>query len=87
VLEPGGFLFLNLYTPGDGTFGKGERVGEKAFLYKDTLFCYYNEAEVKALFAGWNLQDLRLHRWSDPAHGDFRPYAHEHESWVLQAST
>jgi SAM-dependent methyltransferase len=86
VLKPGGILFLNLYTPGDGTFGEGERIEERAFLYKGTLFRYYDESDVRGLFGGWDVDDLRLLRWPDPPHGDFRPDAHEHESWVLQVS-
>lgn len=87
VLEPGGFLFLNLYTPGDSTFADGERVSERASLYKETLFQYYNRADVIRLFGGWRVENLRLLRWSDPPHGDFRPRPHEHESWVLQVFT
>ena len=87
VLKPGGFLFLNVYTTGDGTFGDGEQMGARSFIYKNTLFHYYEEDDIRKLFSGWNIEALDLLRWSDPPHGEFRPYEHEHESWIVKLST
>jgi SAM-dependent methyltransferase len=86
VLRPGGLFATNLFSLDDETYGEGREVAPNRFLYKETLFRYYDRAAVDALFSdGWET-DVSTLRWHDPPHGDFRPYHHTHVSHVALAS-
>ncbi|CAO5245602.1 class I SAM-dependent methyltransferase [Frankia sp. AgKG'84/4] len=86
LLRAGGLFVANAFTLEDETFGEGDRIAENTFAYRDTLFRYYAEAEMRALFTDWNLLDLQRVSWDDPPHGEFRPYPHRHDNWVVQAT-
>ncbi|MCW7944415.1 methyltransferase type 11 [Streptomyces hygroscopicus] len=86
IIAPGGVFITNAFTLEDGTYGEGEEIAPHTFAYKDTLFRYYPEDEIRILFADWDLHELRRVSWDDPPHGDFRPYPHTHDNWVVYAS-
>ena len=86
VLAPGGLVAVNAFTPEDSEYGKGEQVGGRSFLYKGTLFRFFEETEVRALFGGWKILSLDKQAWTDPPHGSFRPYEHRHDNWILLAT-
>jgi SAM-dependent methyltransferase len=85
VLRPGGLVIFNLYTPEDGTFGAGRKIADLAFEYKGTLFRYHTLEMAKALVVGWDDVAVAAATWPDPPHGEFRPVAHIHHSWVVTA--
>jgi ubiquinone/menaquinone biosynthesis C-methylase UbiE len=85
VLRPGGVLLFNLFTPNDSTCGVGEKVGPLEYVYKDTLFRFFTEETVRLMVADWSDVTIRQFPWMDPPHGDFRPEAHMHDSWVVTA--
>jgi len=86
VLVPGGLLALNAFTLEDDAFGVGEPVGSHRFLYKNTLFKFFEEAEIQELLSEYEIIRIERVAWQDPPHGDFRPYPHRHESWVVFAT-
>jgi SAM-dependent methyltransferase len=86
ILVPGGVFATNAFTPEDETYGQGELIGPHTFAYKDTLFRYYDEAGIRALFADWEIHELHRRSWDDPPHGDFRPYPHRHDNWIVYAT-
>ncbi|HKO38994.1 MAG TPA: class I SAM-dependent methyltransferase [Solirubrobacterales bacterium] len=86
VLRPGGMLVANFFTLDDDTHGEGEEVEPHTFLYRETLFRYFERAEVQCLFAAdWQLE-IQETSWVDPPHGSFRPYRHRHVNHVVYAS-
>jgi len=87
VLVPGGLLALNAFTPGDSEFGVGQQISVRQFLYKNTLFRFFEEAELRDLLESFEFEILRFRKqsWIDPPHGDFRPYSHKHENWIVYA--
>ncbi|WP_198345770.1 class I SAM-dependent methyltransferase [Nocardiopsis gilva] len=86
ILRPGGTLVVNAFTPEDGTYGEGEEIAPHTFAYKDTLFRYYDEDSVRELFSEWEITSLYRRSWDDPPHGDFRPYPHRHDNWIVLAT-
>jgi ubiquinone/menaquinone biosynthesis C-methylase UbiE len=86
VLVPGGIVALNAFTPDDSEYGQGVEVGHHRYEYLGTLFKFFDETEIKALFSGWRLHSFEKQSWLDPPHGDFRPYVHRHDNWVVIAS-
>ena len=87
ILVPGGLFVLNAFTPEDSEFGVGEQIGERKFLYKNTLFQFYEKDELINLFNGWEILQIKRESWIDPPHGEFRPYEHKHDNWIFWAST
>lgn len=85
VLAPGGYLLVNLYTPDDQTFGEGVKIGPNTFQYRGTLFKFFSEPTVSEILKGFEIVHLEKMRWEDPPHGDFRPYRHVHDSFVVLA--
>lgn len=80
TLTDGGILILNVFTPKDCAFGEGEQVGPRSFLYKNTLFNFYEDQDFRPLVR--NLFDVLACmpvRWEDPPHIPFRPYPHTHD--------
>jgi ubiquinone/menaquinone biosynthesis C-methylase UbiE len=83
VLKPGGLLLVNLFTPDDCAFGEGEMVGPRSYLYKNTLFNFYDERDVEPLIRGlFEVVRCERARWQDPPHVPFRPYPHTHNALV-----
>lgn len=87
VLIPGGIFVLNAFTPNDSEFGLGEQIGERKFSYKNTLFRFFEKDELVGLLTDWEILQMKRESWIDPPHGDFRPYEHKHENWIVCAST
>jgi SAM-dependent methyltransferase len=86
VLRPGGLFVVNLFTPEDDTYGEGEEIGPRTFLYRETLFRYFERAEIAPLFGeGWGLE-IEEASWVDPPHGSFRPRRHRHVNHVVYAT-
>jgi ubiquinone/menaquinone biosynthesis C-methylase UbiE len=85
LLHPGGVLLFNLFTPEDSTCGVGEQIAPLQYMYKGTLFRFFTREMVLQLLTGWTLLSIRQYPWLDPPHGDFRPEAHMHDSWVVTA--
>ncbi|GAA1177549.1 SAM-dependent methyltransferase [Kitasatospora gansuensis] len=86
LLVEGGIFVTNAFTPEDQTYGEGEEIAPNTFAYKDTLFKYYSEEDIRALFDGWEIIALERVSWDDPPHGDFRPYPHTHDNWIVYAT-
>ncbi|MEU0597385.1 class I SAM-dependent methyltransferase [Streptomyces sp. NPDC006393] len=86
IVAPGGLFVTNAFTLKDETYGEGEEIAPNTFAYKDTLFRYYEEDEMRALFSDWTIHEIRRVSWDDPPHGDFRPYPHRHDNWVVYAT-
>lgn len=86
IVTPDGLFVTNAFTLDDETYGEGEEIAPHTFAYKDTLFRYYEEAEIKALFEDWHVHEIDRVSWDDPPHGDFRPYPHRHDNWVVYAT-
>jgi SAM-dependent methyltransferase len=84
VLRPGGRFCLDVFTPKDGKFGVGEQIAAQDFLYKGTLFRYFNADQFVGIYKGlFRLVEMFEEGWRDPAHGDFRPVEHDHNALVL----
>jgi len=86
VLRPGGLLAVNLFSPQDGTYGEGEQIGRHVFVYKQTLFRFYEREDLDELFAGAWDWETEIVTWDDPPHGSFRPYEHTHVNHVVYAT-
>lgn len=86
VLADGGLFVVNAFTLDDSEYGQGKEIGPHTFAYRDTLFRFFDEPALRGLFDGW--QVLRVDRisWQDPPHGEFRPYPHTHDNWVIYAT-
>lgn len=88
ILRPGGVLVANVYDREDGTYGVGEPHPHlpEAFIYKDTLFRFFDEQSVMNLLSSaWQNVSITTSVWFDPPHGDFRPEPHKHSSLVIWA--
>ena len=83
IVKRGGYLLINLYTPNDASYGQGQKLNDKSFLYKDTLFRYFTDDDVKTLFTEFNILEVKKLRWEDPPHPEYRDYPHTHESNVI----
>jgi N-(2-amino-2-carboxyethyl)-L-glutamate synthase len=83
VLRPGGKFIVDVFTPEDQTFGKGEQIGAQAFLYKGCLFQFFNSEQFANIYRGtFVLAEKFAATWSDPPHNEFRPEAHQHHALV-----
>lgn len=83
TLRTGGKLVVNLFTPEDAAFGEGEVIGPRTFMFKNTLFAFYDREDCDRLFEGlFNVEDATLFTWEDGPHMPFRPYSHIHSAWV-----
>lgn len=87
ALRPGGVAILNAFTPQDSEYGNGTPIGRHTFSYKSTLFRFFEEEDIRLLFDGWEISKLYRQSWVDPPHGEFRPYEHTHDNWIVIAST
>ena len=88
VLRPGGVLVANVYDNEDDTYGVGKPHPEikESFIYKNTLFRFFNRNNFKAMFSdNWTNIEIRKSIWFDPPHGEFRPTPHKHSSLVALA--
>ncbi|MGA2583734.1 MAG: class I SAM-dependent methyltransferase [Tepidisphaeraceae bacterium] len=84
TLIAGGILVTNVFTPRDAAFGQGAALSARTYLFKNTLFSFWEEAEFRPLLQGiFDVLDCQAVRWDDPAHGDFRPYPHTHDALVF----
>lgn len=80
TLRPNGKMLFNVFTPKDCAFGEGEQVEEKAFLYKQTLFRFFDHEDImKILPTELEIVQAEHERWDDPPHIPFRPYPHTHD--------
>jgi SAM-dependent methyltransferase len=85
VLHGEALMVANLFSLEDETYGTGEEIGPNTFRYKDTLFRYFEESEVRGLFeSGWEVELEKL-SWVDEPHGAFRPTPHRHVNFVVWA--
>lgn len=83
TLRNGALLFINLFTPADCSYGEGEMVGAKTFLYRNTLFSFYDIEDCRRLFRGiFTIVQEDFRNWVDPPHYPFRPYEHQHSALV-----
>ena len=83
VLRPGGKYLFDVFTPRDATFGSGEQIAAQDFLFKGCLFRYYFRHQFEPLFRNiFRVAEMFEAKWSDPAHGTFRPTPHDHHALV-----
>jgi SAM-dependent methyltransferase len=85
LLDVGGVFVANLYTPRDVAFGEGEKVAERAYLYDDTLFRFYEQEDLPSIFAGLEIEHAEEVTWIDPPHPGYRETVHTHSNLVLWA--
>lgn len=87
TMMPGGPLIINVFTPADCAYGEGEQISGRSFLYKNTLFHFFEDNEFRPLLTNvFNVIECRHVRWQDPPHHPFRPCQHTHDAlvYVLQ---
>ena len=83
VLRRNGRFCLDIFTPKDSTFGCGEQIAAQDFIYKGTLFRYFNADQFAAIYNGlFRVIEMFDSAWTDPPHGDFRPVSHDHHALV-----
>jgi ubiquinone/menaquinone biosynthesis C-methylase UbiE len=83
TLVPGGLFVTNVFTPADCAFGEGERLTARSFLYKNTLFNFFEDNEFRPLLDGlFDVRNCQRVSWVDPPHIPFRPYEHTHDALV-----
>lgn len=79
VLRPGGLVLFNAFLLEDCAYGEGAPFERNAFLYKGTLFRFFEPGEVHAMLPPQLRTVQSCQRtWVDPPHGDYRPYEHTH---------
>ena len=80
TLRPGAKFLFNIFTPKDCAFGEGEKIQENAFVYKNTLFRFFEDQDIRDILPR-NLDIIECvpQTWEDPPHIPFRPYAHTHD--------
>lgn len=90
VLAPGGLLLCNMPGMEDGIAGIDmQPVGENHFLYHGRYYYHFlGEAEARLLLErhGLEVRRVRLCRWREEAHPEFRPDEHLHASRVFLAA-
>jgi ubiquinone/menaquinone biosynthesis C-methylase UbiE len=80
LLRPGGHFAFNVFTPKDCAYGEGTQVAKNTFLYKRTLFRFFDESEVRAMLpSNTEVIGLTGRTWLDPPHPPFRPMEHTHD--------
>jgi SAM-dependent methyltransferase len=81
LLASGGRAAFNAFTPGDVAYGVGEKVGENRYHYRDTLFTFMTEDDVKAILpSSVEVIKSETRRWQEPDHGSYRRGSHTHEA-------
>ncbi len=81
LLTVGGRAIFNAFTPNDVAFGLGNKVGENQYSYKDTLFTFMLEDEVKAILpSSVKIVCSETRQWQEPDHGSYRTGTHTHEA-------
>ncbi len=80
TLKPKGKLLFNVFTPRDCAFGEGKQIEDNAFTYKNTIFRFFEDEDLRKLLP----QDLEIlesvpETWEDPPHFPFRPVTHTHD--------
>ncbi len=81
LLKPGGLALFNAFTPGDVAWGQGEQIGAKSFSYKNTLFNFMTEDDVKAIMpVDFDILNSETRTWEEPDHGTYRTGTHTHEA-------
>lgn len=86
VLRPGGIFVTNVFNTADSECGLGELLFGTTYYYRDTMFRFYQEDELRALFSEWDVLEFRTEDWVDPPHGEFRPYEHTHSNFLVTAT-
>lgn len=83
VLKPGGICGVNVFSTKDCAFGEGEQIAPRSFLFKQTLFHFFEPGDMERFCAGlFNIVSMEQVSWEDPPHGAFRPYRHRHDAFV-----
>jgi SAM-dependent methyltransferase len=85
LLAPGGLFLTNLYTTKDSTFGVGESFEHNAFVYRETLFRFFELDDVQRIFRQFELLSVDTYSWVDPPHPGYREDEHDHQSFVILA--
>ena len=86
ILGDGGLFVVNAFTLKTASTVKAKRSPRTRSPTSDTLFRFYREPELRALFDGWRIIALDRTSWVDPPHGEFRPHEHTHDNWVVFAT-
>jgi len=83
ILKPGGICGLNVFTSKDCAYGEGEQIAPRSFVYKQTLFHFFEPDDMVALCGGlMDIVSMDAVSWEDPPHVPFRPYKHHHDALV-----
>lgn len=78
-----GILVFNIFTTRDCAYGIGNRIDDQTYEYKDTLFRFFDEDDIRKLIPREAVLLKSVHkRWDDPPHIPFRPYPHTHDCLI-----
>ncbi|NKN35181.1 class I SAM-dependent methyltransferase [Agrobacterium sp. a22-2] len=81
LLRAGGRAAFNAFTPGDVAFGQGEKVGANKYYYRDTLFTFMTEDDLKSILPlSVAVVHSETRKWQEPDHGTYRRGTHTHEA-------
>ena len=82
LLSRGGKAAFNAFTTNDVAFGVGEKIEENKFYYKDTLFTFTSESEIKRILPATDIRIIHseTRKWKEPDHGSYRTGTHTHEA-------
>ncbi len=82
LLSRRGKAIFNVFTQHDVAFGVGEKLGKNTFFYRDTLFHFASESEIKKVLQPFGVTILHseTRRWEEPDHGSYRTGTHTHEA-------
>lgn len=84
LLSIGGVAIFNAFTPNDVSYGVGEKLNDDKFYYKDTLFTFTTENEIKKILGisalGVDITHSATKSWEEDDHGSYRSGKHTHEA-------
>ncbi|HPF38963.1 MAG TPA: class I SAM-dependent methyltransferase [Phycisphaerae bacterium] len=87
VARKGAEILFNLYTPEDCAFGLGERIDARSYIYKHTLFRFWDREDLNTLIPdAMRLCEVSRHHWEEAPHPPFRESQHEHDSLFIRCT-
>lgn len=79
-IRPQGEFIFNVFTPLDCAYGEGQEVEDNTFIYKNTLFRFFDENSILNIIPkNFEVLELKHESWKDPPHIPFRPEEHVHD--------
>lgn len=83
TIKTRGRLIGTAYTPRDVAFAE---TSKRSVIHEGVLYrCYHRKELYKMISSSFHVESMLEKRWTEPPHGDVRPYTHEHSSWCFLA--